>query len=110
MINAGEFNQQIEIKRSTPTADGDGFTSESWATIATAWASVSTTKGFTLITNRTNFEEATTGMLIRKPAVAISRKDRVVFKGIEWTIEYLNEIDHDGAFIELQVKEVRQNG
>lgn len=110
MINAGEFKHQITIKRKTPTTDADGFTSDAWATVATAWAKVSTTKGFTLITNRSDFESATTGMLIRKPAVAISRKDRVVFKGLDWTIEYLNEIDHDGAFIELQVKEVRQNG
>lgn len=110
MINAGDFDKKIEIKRPTKTTDASGFESETLATICTAWANVTTTKGFTLIANQTDFENATTRMLIRKPSVEISRKDIVVFKGIDWRIKYLNEIDHDGAFIELQVQEVRQDG
>lgn len=110
MINAGEFDKRIEIKRPVKTTDASGFETDSLETICTAWAKISTTKGFTLIANQTDFENATTRMLIRKPSVEISRKDIVVFKGIDWRIKYLNEIDHDGAFVELQVQEVRQNG
>jgi SPP1 family predicted phage head-tail adaptor len=110
MINAGDFNQRITIVRDTPSDDGEGFNSKTRTTVVSAWAKVNTTKGFTLISQGSNFENATTRLLIRKPNASISRKDLVLFKGREWKIRYLNDIDEAGVFVELQVEEVRQNG
>ncbi len=110
MINAGDFNKRITIVRDTPTVDSAGFKSNTRVTVVSAWAKVNTTKGFTLIAQGSNFENATTRLLIRKPATSISRKDKVLFSSKEWKIRYLNDIDEAGVFVELQVEEVRQNG
>lgn len=110
MINAGEFNRRIVIVRRTPSEDGDGFSTPSETEVCKAWAKINTTKGFTLVAQGSNFEDATTRMLIRKPSVEISRKDVVLYKGREWRIRYLNDIDEAGVFVELQVEEIRQNG
>lgn len=111
MINAGDFDKRITIVRRTPTEDADGFKSGVVETeVCKAWASINTTKGFTLITQGSSFEDATTRMLIRKPNAEIRDTDIVLFKGKEWRIRYLNEIDEDGIFTELQVETVNQKG
>lgn len=110
MINAGEFNRRIEIVRDAKTDDGEGFKSSTRTTVCKAWAKINTTKGFTLIAQGSNFEDATTRMLIRKPTAEISRKDIVLYKGKEWRIRYLNDINDGLKFVELQVEEITQNG
>lgn len=106
MINAGDFNKKIDIVRHTKMTDAAGFDTVSDVIIASAWAKVNTTRGFTLIANGTNFEQATTAFLIRKPTVDIKRKDFVRFDGVDWRIEYLNNIDEANTFVELQCKQV----
>lgn len=108
MINAGDFNKRITIVRDTTTTDADGFKTVSRATVVSAWAKVNTTKGITLITQGSNFENVTTRLLIRKPSVSITRKDIVLFSSKEWKIRYLNNIDEGDIFMELQVEEVKQ--
>lgn len=111
MRNAGEFKHRISIVRRTPTEDGEGFKSGVTETeVCKAWAKINTTKGYTLITQGSNFENATTRMIIRKPNSEISRKDIVLYKGKEWRIRYLNNIDEKDDEIELQVEEITQNG
>jgi SPP1 family predicted phage head-tail adaptor len=108
MINAGDFNKRVDIVRHTTITDKDGFTTVQDTVICSAWAKVNTTKGFTLVSQGSNFEDATTRLLIRKPSVEITRKDIVKYKAKDWKIRYLNNIDDDDAFIELQVEEVTQ--
>lgn len=110
MINAGEFDKRITIVRDTPSDDGEGFKENSRAEVCKAWAKIDTTKGFTLITQGTNFDDATTRMLIRKPNVEIRDTDIVVFKDKDWRIRYLSDINEDGVFTELQVEAIRQKG
>jgi SPP1 family predicted phage head-tail adaptor len=110
MRNAGDYNRRIIIVRRTPSDDGEGFKSNSEVEVCKAWAKIKTTKGYTLVSQGSNFEDATTLMEIRKPSVEISRKDIVLFKGREWRIRYLNDINEAGRFVELQVEEIRQNG
>lgn len=110
MINAGEFKHRITIVRNSKTTDNDGFKSATPTEVCKAWAKINTTKGYTLIAQGSSFEDATTRMLIRKPAVEIRDTDIVLFKGKKWRIRYLNEIDHTGTFIELQVETVNQKG
>ena len=111
MINAGEFNRRIEIVRDTQAEDGEGFKTPTRETVCKAWAKISSTKGFTLVVQGSNFEDATTRMLIRKPNHELSRKDIVLYKGKEWRIRYLNDLyDEGNALVELQVEEIRQDG
>lgn len=109
MINAGDFDKKIEIVRHTKMTDAAGFDTVSTVVITSAWAKVNTTRGFTMITNGTNFEEATTAFLIRKPNVEIRRKDIVRFNGLDWRIDYLNNIDEQNIFVELQCKQVNND-
>lgn len=110
MINAGDFNRRITIISREGDTDADGFKQTVDTVVVKAWAKVSTTKGFTLVTNGSNFEDATTRFLIRYPNRKISRKHIVLFKGREWRIRYLNDIDEGDKFLELQVEAVSQNG
>ena len=110
MINAGDFNRRITIIKREKTTNSNGFDTTTDTVICKAWAKVNTTKGYTLVTQGSNFEDATTRLLIREPAVDLSRKYLVLFAGREWKIRYLNPIDHEGKFTELQVEEVRHDG
>lgn len=107
--NAGEFNKRIEIVREVVTKDSEGFPTSEPTTIYTPYASVKTTKGFTLIANGSDFEKATTNFTIRYPdtsVVVITRKDKIHFKGKEYEILYLNNIDEANVLLEIQAKEV----
>lgn len=107
--NAGEFNKRIEIIREVVTKDSEGFTTSEPTTIYTPYASVKTTKGYTLIANGSDFEKATTNFTIRYPApsqVEITRKDKIHFKGKEYEILYLNNVDEANVLLEIQAKEV----
>ena len=105
--NAGEFNKRIEIIREVVTKDSEGFTTSEPTTIYTPYASVKTTKGYTLIANGSDFEKATTNFTIRYPeTVEITRKDKIHFKGKEYEILYLNNVDEANVLLEIQAKEV----
>ena len=58
MINAGKYNKQITIYRTEVIEDADGFQTTVNTIILQPYASVKTTKGFTLIANGTDFEKA----------------------------------------------------
>ena len=71
-----------------------------------AYASVKTTKGFTLIKSGTDFEKAFTNFTIRMPKSVITRDMEVDFNGKTYSIEYLNNVDEENTFLEIQAKEV----
>ncbi len=109
-FNAGDFKHRVIIKRVTQDKDGDGFKAPVETEVCKAWASVNATKGYTLISQGTAFEDATTRLLIRKPTVTIEDTDTVVFKGKDWRIRYLNDDDPDNRVVELQIQAVKQKG
>ncbi len=107
MINAGKYNKKISIVSLTLVEDADGFKQEKETVVLNAFASVKTTKGFTLLINNTDFEKATTNFTIRYPKlVTITRDMIVVYGGKRYTIEYLNNIDEENVELEIQAKEV----
>lgn len=108
MINAGDFKHRITIVRSAKTTDADGFNAADTVEVTKAWAKINTTKGYTLVTQGSNFEDATTRFLIRKPTVEIDRKMQVLFRDKVWRIRYLNNVDESDELIELQCEEVTQ--
>ena len=70
------------------------------------YASIKTTRGMTLIANNSDFEKAYTNFTIRFPVAQITRDMRIVFRGKEYTIEYLNNVDEANVELEIQAKEV----
>ena len=106
MINAGKYNKKIQIVRVTITEDSDGFKQETQEVVLTPWASVKTTRGFTLIAQGSDFEKAFTNFTIRYPAVEINRDMLVLFRGKTYEIQYLNNVNEACIELEIQAKEV----
>jgi len=106
MINAGKYNKQITIYSTQVVEDEDGFQTTINNIILQPYASVKTTKGFTLITNGTDFEKAFTNFTIRYPVTEITRDMLISFRGKTYTIQYLNNVNEENVELEIQAKEV----
>jgi SPP1 family predicted phage head-tail adaptor len=106
MINAGKYNKEIVIYKNEITEDSDGFPIENQIPILNTFASVKTTRGFTLIANNSDFEKAYTNFTIRYPITEITRDMYIKFNNKIYTIEYLNNIDEANVELEIQAKEV----
>lgn len=106
MINAGKYRHKITIYSTTVVKDSAGFQSVTRTEVLTTYASVKTTRGFTLIKSDTDFEKAYTNFTIRYPVTTINRDMQIDFNGKTYTIEYLNNVDEAGVELEIQAKEV----
>ncbi len=106
MINAGKYNKQITIYSTQVIEDEDGFQTTINNIILQPYASVKTTKGFTLIANGTDFEKAFTNFTIRYPVTEITRDMLISFRGKTYTIQYLNNVNEENVELEIQAKEV----
>lgn len=108
MINAGDYNKKISIFREDEKEDSAGFIIKTKSIILNTWAKVKTTKGYTLITNNTDFEKAYTNFTIRFPKVEITRDMLIEYNSKIYTIEYLNNVDGANIELEIQAKLVKK--
>ena len=109
MINAGKYNKKITIVKIDEEFDKAGFKVPPVETvILNTWASVKTTKGYTLIQNNSDFEKAYTNFTIRFPNVEITRDMFVKYAQKIYSIEYLKNIDEKGIELEIQAKVVKK--
>ena len=108
MINAGKYKYRIAIHETEIVKDSQGFQTVALKVppVLEPYASVKTTRGMTLIANDTSFEKAYTNFTIRFPVTQITRDMRIMFRGKEYTIEYLNNVDEANVELEIQAKEV----
>ena len=104
--NAGKYNKRITIYQVQKLPDADGFLVATEVEILKTYASVKTTKGFTLIANNSDFEKAYTNFTIRYPVTEITRDMLIKFNNKNYTIEYLNNIDEANIELEIQAKEI----
>ena len=104
--NAGKYNRKIRIYSVDIVTDARGFQEEQKKLVLSPYASVKTTKGFTLITNNSDFEKAFTNFTIRYPKTVITRDMLIKFRGKTYSIQYLNNIDEANVELEIQAKEV----
>lgn len=111
-MNAGKYNKKIVIVEITQAEDSDGFVVEAETVLLTPYASVKTTKGYTLIASGSDFEKAFTNFTIRysdtvvRRYIANNRNLRIKYNGKIYTIEYLNNVDEANVEIEMQAKAV----
>lgn len=106
MINAGKYNKKISIFQQIEIEDNDGFVKNNEDIILETFASVKTTKGFTLIASGSDFEKAFTNFTIRYPKTEITRDMLIKYNNKIYTIEYLNNINEENVELEIQAKEV----
>lgn len=104
--NAGKYKHKIQIVREIITKDSAGFPVKTEAIVLEPYAEVKTTRGFTLIVNKSDFEKAFTNFTIRYPITTITRDMKIKFRGKVYSIEYLNNIDEANVELEIQAKEV----
>ena len=109
MINAGKYNHRIAIHQTEVIKDSHGFQTIKLIDppVLEPYAHVKTTRGMTLIANNSGFERAYTNFTIRYPAMTeITRDMRIMFRGKEYFIEYLNNVDEANVELEIQAMEV----
>lgn len=106
MINAGKYNRKIVIYQVIQTKDNAGFPIKVEQEVLTTYADVKTLRGFTLITNDTDFEKAYINFTIRYPKTEITRDMLISFRNKTYSIEYLNNINFANVELEIQAKEV----
>lgn len=106
MINAGKYNHRIKIFSIKVVKSPNGFQTKQKTLVLEPYANIKTTKGMTLIANGTDFEKAYTRFTIRYPKTEINRDMTIEFRGKEYTIEYLNNINEACVELEIQAKEV----
>ena len=112
MINAGDYNKKISIYQIEEIEDNDGFVTKNEVIILEPFSKVKTTKGYTLITNGSDFEKAYTNFTIRyskkvEDAYYNSNRDVYVkYKDKIYTVEYLNNVDEANIELEMQCKRV----
>lgn len=104
--NAGKFNRRISIYQITRGKDAAGFPVDVEKLILQPYAEVVTTKGFTLITNNTDYEKALTRFTIRYTQTAITYDMIIRYRGKSYSIEYINNVNEANEELELQCKEV----
>lgn len=108
MTNAGRFDHRIKIIKAVKTYDKDGLPIVSREAVLVSYASVKTTKGYTLIANNSDFEAATTNFTIRYPGTVVINRDMLIeYSGKTYTIEYLNNVDEANTLLEIQAKVVK---
>lgn len=105
MMNAGKYNKRIKIYKVEMTKNKNGFPIKEKTLVLEPYASVKTTRGMTLIASGTDFEKAYTNFTIRFPKAEINRDMIIEFRGKEYTIEYLNNINEENTELEIQAKE-----
>ena len=107
VVNAGKYNRRIVIYEVVEEKDTDGFVNEVEVQVLTTYAEVKTLRGYTIITNNSDFEKAYINFTIRYPkTVEITRDMLIQFRGKTYSIEYLNNIDFANIELEIQAKEV----
>ena len=114
-VNAGKYNRKIVIYEIVEGIDSAGFPAPVERDILTTYAEVKTLRGYTLITNNSDFDKAYINFTIRYSSTVEetyynsnnSNRDILIkFRGKDYKIEYLNNIDFANVELELQAKEV----
>ena len=106
ITNAGKYNRKIVIYKEEVTRDSFGFEQKVNTVVLSPYAEVKTTRGYTLITNNSDFEKAYTNFTIRYPKTEITRDMLISFRNKVYTIEYLNNVNEANVELEIQAKEV----
>lgn len=111
-MNAGKYNKRIQIVEIEQGRDKDGFIQDVETVLLSPYASVKTTKGFTLIASGSDFEKAFTNFTIRYSKTIETRYHennrnlRIKYNGKTYAIEYLNNVDEANEELEMQAKAV----
>lgn len=100
-VNAGELDKRITIVRADQTTDSDGYIGKEPVHVRTCWAGFSRTSGKELVKNNADYGAVTARFLIRYTRTPIDRKMVVLYRGLRYRIEYVNNYGDQNQYIEL---------
>lgn len=108
-VNPGDLRHVVTVQRNVGTGQDDfGQPNESWLTIATVHASIQPLGGRELFWAMQVAAEATHQVIMRyDPAVLITEKDRIDFKGRTFQIINVNNIEERNRLWQILCKEVK---
>lgn len=106
--NAGKYNKKISIYKIVEVEDDAGFKRKTTEVVIEPYAEVKTTKGYTLISNNSDFEKAYTNFTIRYPSREITRDMLINYNEKTYSIEYLNNVNEESIELEIQAKVVEK--
>lgn len=108
-MNAGKLDRRITLQRFTATQDeGSGEEVETWATLATVWASKRDVSDGERVAAAEVQAEVTTRFQIRwsSEVADLSAKDRLVCEGVTYAITGTKELNrHEG----IEITAARRN-
>ena len=130
MGNPGKYNKKIVIIKKMAKKMPDGTIDDNiMHEVLRCYAEIKTTRGATLIANDSDFEQAYTrftirynrrvveayyqGLVDRADFQVIETSNRnlfIVYDGVQYLVEYLNNIDENNIEIELQARRVTGYG
>lgn len=110
MVDAGEFNQRVTIRRPTTTTNGAGEALTSgWADVATVWASVRPTSAKERI-ERGQIDQTSSFVVRVRYSTATKTVDsscRLTFKGRTFEIGSVVNVDEANHTLEIVASETR---
>lgn len=101
-VNPGELNKKIAVVLFEKKSDESGFTTEKIPkTICTPWAKVTRMSIKEILVQGREINVARCRFLIRFPKREISREMSVLYKGVYYHIEYVNNYGDSNEYLEI---------
>jgi len=108
-MRLGPLRQRVNIQARSATVDAFGQESETWATVATVWASVEPLSGRELLAAQQVQGETTHRVRMRYMA-GVTTSSRVLFNLRPFDVRSVINKNEAGAFLELLCTEGPTNG
>lgn len=108
-MRLGPLRQRVNIQARSATVDAFGQESETWATVATVWASVEPLSGRELLAAQQVQGETTHRIRMRYQA-GVTTSSRLLFNLRPFDVRSVINKNEAGAFLELLCTEGPTNG
>lgn len=103
-INPGELNKRIQFINTTISQDADGFSVPSSNMFYSCNAKVTNTSGTELIKANAEFSESKKRFLIRFTEKGLSNDMKILYRGKNYEILYMNDYEDAHEYIEIFTK------
>lgn len=101
-MNPGKLNRRVDIVSADQVSDGAGGYEDSFTTVKTVWAGITTLGGREHIEAKQAQAEVTHRIFIRYTPI-INHSHLISFAGNKYDIQYLVNINEENKFLELRV-------
>jgi SPP1 family predicted phage head-tail adaptor len=108
-MKAEDLRHRIKLQKNTVQTDENGFETETWADFKELWAAVTNLHGREYFAAAAVQAENTVKFTIRY-VPNIETAMRILFKGKQYDITFIDNIKYANKFIEIKAMEVDNSG